>query len=623
MVRTVFKALGALFGMAVVAAAAFALHTWVYRPVNINLFFAREALQFALRSPETLSSLRILEPIGIHGHNARLDDAGPAAGDAVFDSVREARETLLSYRDERLSEADLMSKRVALSILDTVVEAEPFRFHNYPVNQLFGVQNGFPSFMEATHQVHKARDARHYVQRLDAVGRKFDQVLEGLRHREEIGVLPPQFLIDRVLEEMRAFVATPVDENILMTALAEKMAEAGLSPRVSGEIAADARSSIESVVYPAYGRLIDYFEALDGKVTESHGVWALPDGDAYYRLALRFFTTTDDTPEEIHALGLREVDRLQADILAILEREGRDVSGGFEAAITALAEDPAFYYEDSDAGREQILADYQQIIDEISGGLDEVFDIQPSAGVEVRRVPAFKEKTSAGAYYNGPAMDGSRPGVFYANLYDIEATPRYNMRTLAYHEAVPGHHFQIAIAQEQESLPFFRRMAPFTAYTEGWALYAERLAWEAGFQEDPYDNVGRLQAELFRAVRLVVDTGIHAQRWNREEAIDYMRRNTGMAVSDVTAEVERYFVMPGQACAYKIGMNSILDMRERARKALGDRFDIREFHNVVLTNGALPLTILEEVVQQWVDETLAGEGEAEKDTAGAVAEVGA
>ena len=216
------------------------------------------------------------------------------------------------------------------------------------------------------------------------------------------------------------------------------------------------------------------------------------------------------------------------------------------------------------------------------------------------RVPEFREKTSPGAYYQRPAFDGSRPGVFYANLHDIKATPKYSMRTLAYHEAVPGHHFQIAIQQQQDDLPFFRRMIPFTAYTEGWALYAERVAWELGLQENPYDNIGRLQAELFRAVRLVVDTGIHARRWSREQAVDYMAANTGVTESDVVAEIERYFVMPGQALAYKVGMTKILELRGLAQAELGERFDMREFHNVLLTSGALPLSILEELVRDYI-----------------------
>ncbi|MEO0974528.1 MAG: DUF885 family protein, partial [Pseudomonadota bacterium] len=304
---------GVLASVVLLAGAAFLAHTWYARPININLFFAREALQFALQSPETLSSLRVLEPIGIRGHNAKLDNASMTAGNEVFAKARRARDTLLSYRDERLSEGDRMSKRIALSLLDLVTEAEAFRFHNFPLNQLFGVQNGFPSFMESTHQIHSKRDAQDYIARLDAVPTKFAQVMEGLEHREEIGVLPPQFVIDKVLEEMRNFVATPADDNILLVALKDKMSEAALDEDFQTEILAQARVSVERSVYPAYGVFIDYYEQLDAKVEHNYGAWNLPQGDALYRLLLKFFTTTDMTPDEIHALGLREVDRIQAE----------------------------------------------------------------------------------------------------------------------------------------------------------------------------------------------------------------------------------------------------------------------------------------------------------------------
>lgn len=600
--KKVLKWSGVLLLTAVVLGGLFAAHTWYFKPININLFFARAFLQVALESPEMLSQIRVLEPMGIDGHNAHLDDDSMASGDALFEHIKRSREVLVSYEDDDLSEQDLMSKRVMLGFVDLMLEGERFRFHNYPVNQLFGVQNGFPSFMEATHAVTSVKEGDYYVSRLSEVGRKFDQVLEGLHHREALGILPPQFVVTKVLDEMRAFVATPVEEGILMVSLTDKMADADLPENEQQRLAMAARAEIENTVYPAYGRLIDYFEGLDAKVSDNHGVWALPDGDALYALAVRLFTTTDYSPEYIHQFGLEEVDRIQDEILAILEAEGWDVAEGFTEAIAELAEREEFYYSDSGEGREQILADYQAMIDEISAGLDPYFDVSAEAAVEVRRIPEFKEKTSPGAYYQPPAFDGSRPGVFFANLYDIKATPKYGMRTLAYHEAVPGHHFQLAIAQQQEHLPFFRRMIPVTAYTEGWALYAERLAWEMGFQEDPYDNIGRLQAELFRAVRLVVDTGIHAMRWSREQAIDYMSDNTGMARSDVVAEIERYFVMPGQALAYKIGMTKILELRDRAQAELGSEFDMRAFHNVILTNGALPLTMLEELVDGWIAE---------------------
>ncbi len=600
MFKKVLKIGGMLFAFILLIGGLFLAHTWYFKPVNINLFFARTMMQIMMDSPELLSTIRVLEPIGITGHNSKLDDDSLAAGDRFMAQLSEAYDVLLSYEDKDLSEADLMSKRIAADLLGAIVEGERFRFLTFPVNQMFGVQSGFPSFMESTHQVHSVGDAEDYVSRLNAVGVKFDQVLEGLEKRDEMGIYPPQFLVTKVLEEMNNFVATPPEENILMVALLDKMKEAELAEGEQERLALEARGAIIETVYPAYGRLIAHFEALDPKVDGNYGAWSLPEGDEFYKLALKLFTTTDYTPEYIHAVGLAEVDRIQSEILGILQEEGWDVSGGFTAAIDEMAENPRFYFSDSVEGRDQILAEYETLIEQVSGELEPWFATIPEAPIEVDRVPEFKEKTSPGAYYQIPAFDGSRPGVFFANLYDIKATPKYGMRTLTYHEAIPGHHFQLAIQQEQENLPFFRRLIPFSAYSEGWALYAERVAWEMGLLEDPYDNIGRLQAELFRAVRLVVDTGIHKMRWSREEAIDYMMANTGMAESDVIAEIERYFVMPGQATSYKVGMMKIMELRELAETELGNGFDIREFHDVVLTNGSMPLHLLEEMVLQYI-----------------------
>jgi uncharacterized protein (DUF885 family) len=423
--------------------------------------------------------------------------------------------------------------------------------------------------------------------------------------REELGIYPPKFVVQRVIDEMVGFVGTPAEQNVLYTSLEKKMDDSGLfTDEVKADYLSKVSSEIENTVYPTYQMLIDYFTGIIDKASDDDGIWQLPQGEDVYKLALRFMTTTDYSADEIHNIGLSEVDRIQSEILSILASEGFDVSMGFTPAIEELASQERFYYPDTDEGREEILADYQTIIDEIDAGLGDAFLVRPKAGMEVKRIPLFKEKTAPGAYYQRPSIDGSRPGVFYANLYDIKATPKYGMRTLAYHEAVPGHHFQISISMELEGLPIFRTLSPFTAYTEGWALYTEYLAWELGFQNDPYDNIGRLQAELFRAVRLVVDTGIHAKRWTREEAISYMLANTGMAESDVISEIERYIVLPGQATAYKVGMMKILEVRQKAKDALGDKFVLGEFHDVVLKNGAVPLDILERLVDRWIEDKL-------------------
>ena len=537
---------------------------------------------------------------------ANLDDASLAKADELFVKLKQVHKTLKSYENDSLTESDRLSKEIALYLLDFAKESEQFRYHNYPVNQLFGIQNGYPSFMEAQHQIKSIDDVENYLSRLVLVKQKFTQELEGIKLREEKGIIPPLFVIERVLEEMNTFVNKPIEENILYSSLAKKMADTEqINAAEQVELLAKAKHNIDEYVHPAYRLLINYFTGLQSKATKDDGFWRLPNGEQAYASSLKFFTTTDYTPQYIHQLGLSEVDRIQSEIMAILAQQNYDVSQGFSAAIEHLAAQESFYYEDSDAGRAQILADYQKILDEIDKGLDSAFRIRPKAGMEVARIPEFKEKTAPGAYYQQPAIDGSRPGRFFANLYDIKATPKYSMRTLAYHEGIPGHHFQIAVAMELEGLPLFRMFSPFTAYVEGWALYSEYLAWEMGFQDDPFDNIGRLQAELFRAVRLVVDTGIHYKKWPREQAIDYMKANTGMAQSDVVSEIERYIVMPGQATSYKVGMMKILSLREKAQRALGDKFDLRDFHDVVLKNGAVPLDILERFIDKYIAQTSA------------------
>ncbi|ADN76414.1 protein of unknown function DUF885 [Ferrimonas balearica DSM 9799] len=604
MFKTAAKWIALALLTVLVIGGGLAAHEWyAKKPLFFRVFVDREMVKMAFDSPETLTSLGFLESLGVKGHNARLDDDSPAKADEMLERVSDIRATIMEYDDASLNESDRLSKEIALYLLDFAEESKPYRYHNYPVNQLFGIQNGYPSFMEAQHQVQSVEDAENYLARLNAVALKFEQNLEGIKLRTDRGIIPPRFVIERVLTEMNDFVATPAQDNILYTSLQTKLDEtAEVTAQQRTELLAEAERRIRDSVYPAYQMLIDYFAGLRDVAGDDDGFWHLPQGEEAYALALKLFTTTDYSADQIHQLGLQEVARIQAEILEILTTQGYQTDAGFTPAIEALAADPRFYYEDNDAGRAEILKDYQAILDEIAAGLDDAFNIRPQAGMEVVRIPEFKEKTAPGAYYQQPAIDGSRPGRFFANLYDIKATPSYSMRTLAYHEGIPGHHFQIALGMEQEGLPFFRRMSPFTAYVEGWALYSEQLAWELGFQDNPFDNVGRLQAELFRAVRLVVDTGIHHQRWTRQEAIDYMRANTGMALSDVTAEIERYIVMPGQATAYKVGMMKILELRSKAQQQLGEQFDLRDFHDVVLQNGAVPLSILERLVDDYIEQ---------------------
>jgi uncharacterized protein (DUF885 family) len=594
---------GGIAGALFLAAGLLVAHTLWMKPLRIDWFFDRVLVELAWKDPQLLSQIGVLEGIGIRGHNAHLSDGSEARALALFEKARRDLATLRRYDRERLDSQRRLSYDILENYLELALEMERWRYHGYPMNQLFGIQNGLPNFMATIHRVEDRKGAEHYISRLSQFDRRLDQALENVQRRAARGIVPPTFVVEKVLEEMRGFAGAPPRENILFTVLdghLEALVAAGtLDEAERAELSAAAEAEIVATVYPVYGRLIDYYEALLPETSGNHGVWALPDGAEYYDAAIRLMTTTRLSAEEIHAIGLAEVERIGMEIDAILVARGYG-EGTLGERISRLRAEPAQLYEDSDAGRAQIIADYQRIIDEIDAGLGPHFDVRPSVGVEVRRIPEFREAGSALAYYQQPSLDGVRPGAFFINLRDVTELPRFGMRTLAYHEAIPGHHFQIAIAQQLKGLPLFRRMLPLPAYSEGWALYAEQLAWELGFQDNPLDNLGRLQAEMFRAVRLVVDTGLHAKRWTREEAIGYMLEHTGMGSHEVTAEIERYLVMPGQALAYKLGMLRILELRARAQQALGDDFSLAAFHNVVLTNGALPLDMLERVVDDWL-----------------------
>lgn len=586
-----------------VVLAAFLIPTLWGKPWSIDHFYARVFGVFALRHPMMLSSMRLLEPMGLDFHNDDLDDFSDEFAEKEARWTEKQLEVLRRYdRDELAGEAAL-SYDVLEWFLADAVEGNRWLYHDYPVNQLGGIQSGLPDFMINTHHLESVADAENYIERVGGFGRAFDQVLEGLARREEMGIVPPRFVIDHVLVQMKELIAPPPRESVLFTHFAEKTAAmAGLPAARREQLLDELATTIEGTVEPAYEKLIDFFERQRDIATTEDGVWKLPDGERYYAWALRHHTTTELSADEIHRLGLAEVERIQAEMREILASEGYPTDD-LGATLQELNREERFLYPDTDEGRERILADYQSILDEVDAGIGDLFDVRPSVGVQVRRVPEFRQATAPGAYYDAPPFDGSRPGTFWVNLRSVEEIPRFGMRTLAYHEGIPGHHFQVGIAQELQGVAFFRRVIPFTAYAEGWALYAERLAAEHGFEEDPYDRLGYLTGQIFRAVRLVVDTGIHAERWTREEAIDYMLAQTGMPRTDVVAEIERYIVDPGQACAYKVGQLKILELRERARESLGDRFDLAAFHDVVLTHGAVPLSILERLVDDWIERT--------------------
>ncbi len=601
MLRQLVKWIFRLALLVFVAVAIFLINLIWFRPWSLNLFYEKVFALTVFDEPELLSMLGIAEQFGITSHNGKLNDVSPAHQQKVLDNWKTDLVQLKQYPLRRQTKSQQLSTHILEWFVQDQIDGEKWQWHNYPVNQLFGVQNEFPSFMANTHRLLSGKDCEYYIMRLNALPKKFEGALEGIRVRESRGIVPPRFVVDEVIKEMSDFVGKPVAENVLASSFKTRLAKiASLSDKERADFQARVEAAVGATVYPAYQKLIDHFRELQPRTTTDDGAWKLPEGDAFYAYCLRSNTTTSLEPNAVHDLGLSEVARIETEMHALLDANGF-AGQAIGPAMTKLREDPRFLFPNDNKGRQDMLAEYTRLIENATERSKQLFLTIPKARCEVRRVPVFKEATSSGAYYIAGAQDGTRPGIFFANLREVGELPKWSMPTLAYHEGVPGHHFQLSTAQELTGVPQFRKVIPFTAYMEGWALYCEWLVKQSGWYEnDPFGDLGRLQGELFRAVRLVVDTGIHAKRWKREDAIVYMKDKTGMGDKEVTAEIERYIVNPGQACAYKIGMLKSQEVRAKAQQALGDKFDQREFHDAVLKNGALPLDILAEQIDDYI-----------------------
>lgn len=569
------------------------------KPWTVNQLGMKALVVLALDNPELLSHARIFERFRLDWYSSKLNDRSMEHREEMSTLISEFQSLLNKFNREQLNEDEKISFDTLNWLLVEAEASKPFLHYDYQVDQLSGVQSNLPDFMVNVHKVNNKRDAIHYVERTAAFDHVFNQVLVNLKYKQQNGIIPPRFVIKRVIKEMSLFIASPIEKHIIYTHLEARLEEIKLQEQDKQKLLHELKNILESEVYPSYIALINHHKTLLNKSTTDDGVWKLPRGDEYYARQLKFWTTTNYSPQEIHNIGISKVNEIQTEMIAILASQGLK-GASLSRLMKTLSKNPQFQYSIDNTSKKEILDDYQKIIDEISGKLSPFFEVSFKAPVQVKAVPAFKEKGAPGAYYMPPSLDGSVPGTFYANLRDIKDIRKYNMRTLAYHEAVPGHHMQIAISLENWDIPLFRRVLPFGAYTEGWALYAETLAAEQGFQENPFDRLGYLNAQLFRAVRLVVDTGIHHKRWTREQAITYMKDNTGMLESSIVPEIERYIVQPGQACSYMIGQLKIMEIRKNAKNKLGDQFDLREFHNVILLNGMLPLDILERVVDSWI-----------------------
>lgn len=470
----------------------------------------------------------------------------------------------------------------------------------YAVDHLFGVPTTLVQFLTEQHAIRSVADAEAYLSRLHATGTQLDQVINNFELQRSHGVLPPRASLESLAGQLRTLLAPAPSNSVFVASMGRRMdAVDGITPNVRQDLLARAAAAVESSVQPGYSRLLARVEDALQEQEDNHGVWALPGGDAFYDAALRWNTSTNLGADAIHAIGLEEVARIEREMDAILRGQGM-TDGSVAERVQALQVDPAHGYSNDHAGRDAVMADIQAALDRIEPHLDQWFGRRPDAPLEVRPVPDHAQDSAPGGYYFPPALDGSRPGVFYINLGTMDHA-RWALPTLAYHEGAPGHHFQIALGQSLTGLPLMRRTLNPSAFSEGWALYVEQLAAEMGmYEDDPLGDLGRLQAEMFRAVRLVVDTGLHRQRWSRERAMEYMASKTGMPANEVRIEIDRYLVQPGQASSYKIGHLRIVELRDRAQRALGEDFDIREFHDLVLGNGALPLAVVETAVEEWI-----------------------
>lgn len=565
---------------------------------KLNEFLDLKFDESVARNPETASSLGL--KTGYNSWNDRsdeFDDKELALAKAEIDSIDK------NFNLDALDAPTKLSVRMLREGVKRWQEGMKYRHHGYAITQMGGVHNDLPAFLINVHLIDSLSDAQAYISRLDKMDKVFDQTIDDLKKSEAIGVIPPHFTFHYVTDDLKAFIAT-LDKkdasNVLYTDFSAKT-KSILDAKQHEELSNQAFEILSTKVKASYQKLLDYWLTLEPKAKEkgNNGVWSLPDGKNYYANQLEYHTTGTMSPDEVYETGLKEVARIQDEMRVIMKQVGFK-SDSLQEFFEFVRTDKKFKYSKDEAGKKQLLADANTYIDTMRLKLPQLFTTFPKAELVVKQVEAFREKSAGGAFYENPSEDGSRPGRYYVNTYNMDDEPKYQMEALTYHEAIPGHHMQIAIAQELKTLAKFRKYEGFTSYVEGWALYAEKLGKEMGLYQDPYSDFGRLSMEIFRAARLVVDAGIHTKHWTREQAIDYFLKNTANAKGDIEHEIERYFLWPGQATGYKIGMIKILELREKAKKELGDKFDIRQFHDVLLTNGAVSLPTLEELVNEWV-----------------------
>ena len=600
--RTI-KYFGYLIFIILVMSSLYLMNLFSKKPYSLDHFLAKELIVGVFDSPEYMTYLGIFDDFSpILGHNQKLSISSLEDEEKNYRNNLQRLDTLKGYKVNRLSQNQRITHKIAVFDTELDIERfERFRYHSYPFNQISGNHLNLVEFMTDTHPIRNGREAEDYIARV----KMFDDALKAnliwLEEQKKLGIFAPIFVFDHVIGQLRELIGYEDSENPLMQIFIKKINEIEISEAEKNRLLQDLSTTIETEVKLGFKLILEFMLENYENANIHHGVWSLPEGDDFYSLRLKSYTTTDYSAEEIHQIGLEEVARIGNRMKEIFVELGYEVNKPIGEMMNDLNEDPRFLYEDTPDRKEIVIRDYNQMVKEAEQDVRPYFEEFPKSPVEVRAVPEYSEKTAAGGYYQSPSLDGSRPGVFYANLYDIKQTPKFGMRTLTFHEAVPGHHFQIALNLENEDLTLYRRLGYRTsAFTEGWALYSEQLAVEVGMTKDLYDELGVLQSEMFRANRLVVDTGLHYKKWTREKAMEYMKKTTGMSDTEVRVEIERYIVWPAQATSYKMGMLKILELRDRAINKMGDKFDLKKFHSLVLNQGIVPLFILEDLIDEWI-----------------------
>ena len=568
-----------------------------------NAFFESAFEQQIARSPEFQTAL------GRSTNMDKWDDLSEAFANAGLELDKRQLAELQSINKTQLDESTALSYELLEQSLQDGISDFKWRLYDYPINQMFGHHSNVPDLLINLHRVNSVEDAQNYIARLNAVPTYIGQAITGLKKRAENGIVAPKFVFAHIIRDSQnIIVGAPFDsgpDSALWADFKKKIKglsenqELALSDDSKTALLNAAEQALSNSVKPAYLKLVESLTALEKRATKDDGIWKVPNGSEFYNRALQRTTTTDMTSDQIHELGLSEVARIHDEMRAI--KKTVKFAGDLPTFMKYMRDSEDFVYPNTAEGKARYLSEATALIETMKLRLDELFLRKPKADITVKAVEAFREQSAGKAFYQQPSQDGSRPGLYYANLYDMEAMPTYQMEALAYHEGIPGHHMQIAIAQELEDIPLFRKFSRYTAYTEGWGLYSEMVPKEIGFYSDPYSDFGRLAMELWRACRLVVDTGIHDKKWTRQQGIDYYVSNTPNAVSDAVKMVERHIVMPSQATAYKVGMLKIWQLREEAKQQLGDKFNLPEFHDQILKYGALPLNVVERKVHAWVE----------------------